>query len=99
VTNHELIEQECERQMLLVESWDEEHENGVTAILGRWRVYHDEYADQGFYVDDEGVLSACVVGSEQYGNQRVSLSFMPSGMDGGVEVPGGNPLDVLELVE
>lgn len=84
--NKEMIEARCQREGLTIQAWDEEHENGLTAKLGRYTVVTPDYEDDGLYEGDEGELEACVVGAVQYGNQRVSFSFIPDGCDGGPEV-------------
>lgn len=96
MTDREMIEDYAEYTMLSIESWDEENENGLTALLSdRWVVVHDD-EDRGLYEGDEGVLTLCVVGAEQYGNRRVSLSFVADDMDCGVEIVD---LDVLDSIE
>lgn len=96
MTDREMIEDYAEYTMLSIESWDEENENGLTALLShRWVVVHGD-EDRGLYEGDEGVLTLCVVGAERYGNRRVSLSFVADGMDCGVEIVD---LDVLDSIE
>lgn len=80
-----MIEQRCEREGLAIKSW-ETTDDGETAVLGRFVVATGEYDDDGLYEGDEGVLTACVVGAEQYGNQRVLFSFTADGYDGGNDV-------------
>lgn len=86
MNNKEMIEARCKQEGLTINSWDEEHENGLTAKLGRFVVTTDDDEDYGLYSGDEGELEACVVGSEQYNNRRISFSFVPDGLDGGTEV-------------
>lgn len=86
MTEREMIEDACKRQDFTIQEWDEEHENGLTAKLGRYTVVTPDYEDDGLYEGDEGELTACVVGAEQYHNQRVSFSFIPDGCDAGPDV-------------
>lgn len=96
MTDKEMIEARCQQEGLTIQGWDEEHENGLTAKLGRYTVTTDDYEEAGFYIDDEGDLSACVVGSEQFGNRRVSFAFTPDEMDMGNDV---SELSILDPVE
>lgn len=57
-----------------------EGEDGVEARLGRWTVLH-ENEDRGLYEGDEGSLTACVVGTEEFRNQRVVFCFTPDDQD------------------
>lgn len=86
MTDKEMIEARAEQDGLAIRGWDEAHENGLTAKLGTYRVTTDDYEDDGLYSGDEGELTACIVGAEQYGNRRVSFSFTMEGYDEGNEV-------------
>lgn len=91
-----LIEERCEREGLRIDGWLEDHEDGVTADLGGYRVIEED-EDKGLYDDDVGQMTASVVGSPEYGNVRVSLTFTPEGNDPG-SGPEVNDLSVLEPV-
>lgn len=94
MSDREMIEQALEREMHPVESWADDPDNGVTAALqGRWRVIEDD-EDAGLYAGDEGAISACVVGAEQYGNRHVSYSFHADGFDP-VDLPS---FDLVEAI-
>jgi hypothetical protein len=81
-----MIERFAKSEGLPISSWDAEHENGLTAKLGRARVVEDD-EDHGLYGGDEGELEACVVGSEENRNQRVSLGLIIDGYDEASDVP------------
>ncbi len=51
-------------------------ENGTEAVMGgKWHAVEDD-DERGLYADgDDGVLSACVVGAPEFGNERVSITF------------------------
>ena len=76
------------REGITAKDWKDTEEDGLVAVLGRFRVTTDDEEDRGFYDGDEGELTACVVGAAQYGNQRVTFSFTGDGFDVGLEVPG-----------
>jgi hypothetical protein len=69
-------------------------EEGIEAVLGRFRVLADDERE-GVFEGDEGTLTACVVGSAYYGNRRVMFGFTPDGNDGADEVDLDNmdPVD------
>lgn len=94
-TDQELIEARCKQEGLTITGWAET-DDGETALLGRYLVSTPDYDADGLYEGDEGVLSACVVGSTQYGNRGVSFSFTPEGYDGGVDVSDLWALDRVE---
>jgi hypothetical protein len=96
VDERKMIEEACKREGLTIQGWDPDHENGLTAKLGRYTVTTPDYDDDGLYEGDEGNLTACVVGSEQYNNQRVEFTFIPEDYDSGPEV---SDLTALEPVE
>lgn len=96
MTDKEMIEERLQSEGLTAQSWVEDTENGLTAKLGRYQVVNDDEEDYGLYAGDEGELSACVVGSAQYGNQRVSFSFTLDDNDEGSEV---HSLSVLEPID
>lgn len=93
MTDKERIEQACQEQGFSIQSWDEKDDDGITARLGPFNVLNNEDEDYGLFEGDEGVLSACVVGAAEYGNQRVAFIFIAEGCDEGNEV---HSLDVLE---
>lgn len=95
MNNREMIEARCEQQGLRILSWSDT-EDGETALLGKFVVTTDEEEDYGLYVDDEGILTACVVGAEQYGNRRVCFSFITEGRDCGEEVHDLSALDRID---
>lgn len=80
-----LIEARCQREGLTIRGW-ETTEDGETAKLGRYVVVTGSFEDHGLYQDDVGELSACVVGSVEFGNQRVHFSLTADGYDEGNEV-------------
>ena len=96
MTDREMIEAYAKQHELTITGWDEEHENGLTALFGQYKVVTPDYEDDGLYEGDEGVLSACVVGAAQFRNQRVSLSFTPEGYDIGNEVSDLYALDRID---
>lgn len=91
---HDVLKGYAKGQGFTVRGFRDDEENGLTAELGRFRVIEDD-EDHGLYADDEGVLEACIVGSVEYRNQRVSLSFIPDGYDGGNEVYDPSVLEEL----
>jgi hypothetical protein len=93
MTDKERIEQAVEQAGFSVKSWNPDHENGLTANIGKFTVMSNDEEDYGLYEGDEGTLYACVVGAEQYGNQRVSFSFITEGYDDGNEVHDLSVLD------
>lgn len=89
-----LIVARCEKEGITVKDWREGGEDGLTADLGRYRVV-EENDDQGFYADDEGTLTANVVGAAEYRNERVMFTFTPDEQD-----PGSGPeVDDLTVVD
>lgn len=85
MTDKEMIEARCQSEGLTIKEWTET-DDGDTAKLGRWVVATDEFDGDGLYHDDEGDLTACVVGSEEFHNRRVHFSFTADGYDTGNEV-------------
>lgn len=85
MTDREMIEARCAQEGMTIAGW-KVTEDGDTAVLGRWSVATDEYEDDGLYLDDVGELTACVVGSEKFNNQRVCFAFTPEGYDTSDEV-------------
>lgn len=85
MSEREMIEAAVARHGFTVKSWDPSHENGLTAMLGHFIVTEGD-EDHGLYDGDTGTLDACVVGAAEYGNQRVSFSFVPEGCDSGADV-------------
>jgi hypothetical protein len=67
----QIIENAVAAQGWTVKSWDEEHENGLSAVVGDFKVVEPDDSN-GLYLHDEGSLMACVVGSAERHNQRVS---------------------------
>ena len=94
MTDRERIEEALAREGFTAQEWIEHPDNGLTAVVGRFVVQTDD-EDAGLYGGDEGKLDACVVGAEQYANQRVSWTFTAEGYDEGNEV---TDLSVLEPV-
>lgn len=78
-----MIEKKLETVGYHAEAW-KDTDDGPTAVLGRFKVI-EENEDQGLYMDDEGEVTACVVGAPQYGNERVHFTFTPEGYDSGTE--------------
>jgi hypothetical protein len=89
-----LIDRHVARMGHTVREWRDDPDNGLTAVLGQFRVI-DGDEDTGLYEGDEGELTASKVGSEKYGNVNVCYSFTPEGYDGGNDV---RDLDSLEEV-
>lgn len=90
-----MIERAVTRHGLTPDEWDEESENGLTARFnGEWIVLEED-EDRGLYDGDTGKLSACVVGAEEYGNQRVIFTFTPDSY----EPDSGNEVVPFEDVE
>lgn len=85
MNDRERIEQALELRGLTAQAWDEEGEDGLTAIVGHYTCIEDDERSCSF-AGDEGIVTACVVGAAQYGNQRVCFSFQADGNDGGMEV-------------
>ena len=85
MTDKERIEEFAKHNGFTVLDWREDPDDGLIGVLGRFRVIEED-EDRGLYADDEGELSACVVGAEKYGNQRVALSFTADGYDAGNDV-------------
>lgn len=96
MTDRERIEEACNTQMLGIAGWDEDNDDGITAKLGRWVVVTPEYDDDGQYEGDVGELTACKVGAEKYGNERVVFSFTPDGTDGGIVIVDFSALDAAD---
>lgn len=95
MTGRELIERAVQREGFKIASWDEEHENGLTAIMDGKFVITDDAADddKGLYAGDEGTLMACVVGAAKYSNEHVSWSLLTDGYDTNVDIPEPSTLD------
>lgn len=92
----EMIQERLDSEGLTADSW-REGDDGLEAVLGRWRVSEDEAGSMGMLFEgDEGELTACVVGAEQYKNERVMFHFTPDDQDGGDEI---TYLGVLEPVD
>jgi uncharacterized cupin superfamily protein len=86
MTDREMIESVVASNGFTVERWDEEHENGLTAIIaGTFTVLEDD-EEHGLYEGSEGVLEVCVVGSEEHRNRRVAFSLLEEGYDSSNEV-------------
>lgn len=85
MTDREMIEARCNSEGLTITGWSDT-DDGETAALGRWTVLTNDYEDEGFYEGDNGDLTACVVGAEEYNNRRVAFTFTPDGMDSGLEI-------------
>lgn len=82
-----MIEDEVSREGLSVRSWREDPLDGLTAVLGQHEVTGDEEEDKGLlYVGNRGTLEACVVGAQQYGNERVMFGLVVEGTNGPEEV-------------
>jgi hypothetical protein len=96
VTDREMIEARVAREELTAVDWFEHEEDGITAKLGRYRVWSEELEDDGIYEGDVGELTACVVGCEEFRNRRVCFTFTADGYDSGNEVCD---LGVLSKVE
>jgi len=94
--DRERIEAHCATEGLKIVGWRDDAVDGVTALLGRWVVITDDYEDQGLYLEDEGELSAVVVGAAEYHNQRVHIGFKPDGTDAADEVPDMSALDPID---
>lgn len=92
MTAKEMIEERCKKEGLTITGWSMT-DDGESANLGRWAVTSNEDEDYCLYEGDEGELSACVVGAEQYHNRRVCFSFIAEGMDEGNEVHSLSMLD------
>lgn len=75
-----------------VESW-REGDDGLEGIIGRFRVTDNEDEDYGIFEGDEGELIACVVGAQEYHNERVMFNFKADGTDGGNEAHNLASLD------
>lgn len=54
---------------------NEAEANRIAARLGKWHVPEDNES-MGLFAGDEGQLTAVVVGGIEYGNERVSFSFL-----------------------
>jgi hypothetical protein len=89
-----MIEAAADSHGLTILGWDQ-GESGLEAQLGRYLVVSDDCEDDGLYEGDEGDLTACVVGAEEYRNQRVSFTLTTEDVEGGNEV---RDLDVVEPV-
>jgi hypothetical protein len=81
-----MIEAACKQHGYTIQAWQDDPEEGrERAILGTAHVYEDD-DEKGLYAEDDGQLSALVVGAAQYGNERVMFTLMPEGFDVGEEV-------------
>lgn len=89
-----LIEAAAARHGITILGWDQ-GEDGLEAQLGRYVVLNNDYEEDGLYENDEGDLTACVVGAEEHHNQRVSFALRLPDYDSSNEV---KDLDVLDPV-
>jgi hypothetical protein len=84
-----------ERNMLVAAEW-RDGEDGREAVLKyRWGVIEED-EDEGLLEGDEGTVTASVVGSPKYGNERVWFGFTADGLDSPVEcrpLENVDPLD------
>src|SRR4051812_30868100 len=85
--DRDMIQEHAESRGLTVREWTTTLD-GETAILGRFRVIEED-EDNGLFQDDEGPLTAIVVGAREYGTERVSYGLTPDGCD--------SPNDVRDL--
>lgn len=92
----ERIEQAAAAQGLTIQSWKDDPDDGPTAVFGRYKVITDEYEDNGLYLDDEGELTATVVGAAQYHNERVHFGFTADDVEGAEEVRDLTALDPVD---
>lgn len=93
MTDREMIEQALAHNGFTVERWDEENENGLTAVVAGTFTVIEEDEDRGLYDGDSGKLEVCVVGSAENRNQRVYFGFVPDGYDEANEVVDLTALD------
>jgi hypothetical protein len=87
MTDRERIEQALAREGLTADDWKDDPDDGLTAVIGRYRCVDDDERSYAFS-EDEGVMSASVVGAEQYHNQRVAFAFLADGTDAAMEIAG-----------
>lgn len=80
----EMIEARLAEEGWTAREW-REGEDGLEAVVGRFVVIEGDN-DTPPYIDTEGELTACVVGSPERHNERVHFSFTEDGMDAGDEV-------------
>lgn len=69
--------------MFTVERWAEDGEDGLTAHINGTFTVLDDDDEAGLCSGDSGKLSACVVGTAEYGNQRVMFWFVNADYDYG----------------
>lgn len=74
------VEQGATAQGLTVQSWGQD-DDGIFALLGRFVVDEDVDEEMGPFAGDEGELTASIVGSPAYGNERVAFFLRCEGMD------------------
>lgn len=92
-TRHrEMIEEACRGWGFTIDDWGKDEDDRVEATLGRWHTIEDD-EEAGLFADDDGVLTASVVGGLEYNNERVSFAFTPDGMDSGMEVRSPDMLE------
>jgi hypothetical protein len=91
----EMIEAAVTARGLAVKDWRDDPDDGLTAVLGRFRVAVEDERE-GLYDGDEGVLIASVVGARQYGNERIYFGWTPDGMDEAGEVRDIMALDPID---
>jgi len=63
-----------------IQQWGED-DDGLYGSIGRFRVIEDDEA-RGLYEDDTGEVRLSIVGSADYGNQRVMFGWYPDHNDG-----------------
>lgn len=81
-----MIEHAVKVQGLTIHSWSfEDDDERDVAKLGRFALVEDD-EDNGLIENDEGELSASVVGAREHNNERVAFHFKPDEFDMGVEV-------------
>jgi hypothetical protein len=74
--HRKMIQADIDRRMFTAHDWlFNEDEGRIIASLGRFTVIDDD-EDKGTYAGDEGELTAMVVGSQEYGNERVDYSIL-----------------------
>jgi len=90
-----MIQEELDLQMLAIQGWRLGEGDEPEALLkGRWVVIEED-EDAGLFGGDEGTVTASVVGSPKYGNERVFLGFTADGTESPVECRLFENVDVL----
>jgi hypothetical protein len=79
-----LIQARLDREGYAAKEW-REGEDGLEAVIGRFVIVEDD-EDRGLYSGDEGPLTACIVGSPEYHNERILFAITPEGQSGALEV-------------